>query len=527
MNFIAGRVGNECVTGAVRLLARKVVRTMLVRRLMVVALALVISGALLGGGSYWASSLASTIPPEGPRLVRKVRDQVVAKSADDAPAPGRMFVTGRVLDPGGNPVAGATIVAYVRGKIRGRSVVIISPARIGEGRSNDSGLYRLDAARTGSSQHENVGAIATAPGYGAGWVELDPDAEKPEAEIRLLPEQVIQGRLFDVQGRPVQRVDLAVSTMSRGVQSIRGPREDGVEGARPASARRKTAAGWPQPAVTDADGRFTVRGVGRGFRVSLEINDPRFAVQSVDVDTDDGPGPKEIKAALEPAQFVSGRITYADSGEPARGARVFVQSSISGRIVPLEVRTDAEGRFRANAARSDRRFRVTAFPPPRGQPYLSLSQEFDWPKGAVEHAIDLALPRGIVLAGKVLEEGSGKPVARASLRFISREEQQGRANSGSPDVDSELDGSFQLAALPSPGYLSVMGPSDDFVLQAFDGRLVDEDRFGGRRYYWHGAIFLDLKPGCRARSSTWCSAAVRRSGARFSIRTASRRKTSG
>ncbi len=103
INFVAGRVGNECVAGTATSLARKVVQTMLLRRMAVVALALLLSVALVGGGSYVTGSLARTIPPEGPRVAPQAREQVVAKTDGDAPAPGRMFVTGRVLDPGGNP----------------------------------------------------------------------------------------------------------------------------------------------------------------------------------------------------------------------------------------------------------------------------------------------------------------------------------------------------------------------------------------------------------------------------------------
>jgi hypothetical protein len=309
---------------------------------------------------------------------------------------------------------------------------------------------------------------------------------------------VIQGRLLDVQGRPAPGVEGVVSTLSRGGQSIREPRPDEFNPARSGSTRGKTLPGWPEPAVTDAEGRFTVRGVGRGVRVTLRINDPRFALQSVEVDADGAPGPKQLTVALEPAQSVSGRITYADSGKPARGARIFVHSSFGpGRpIVPSEVRTDADGRFRANPSPSDR-YLVTAYPPPDGPPYLSLSQEFDWPKGAVEHSVELALPRGISLSGKVIEEGSGKPVAGASLIFVSRAERQGQANSGSPEFDSASDGSFQLAASPSPHYLFAIGPSDDFVLQATDLRIVNAGRPGGPRVYSHCSIFLDLKPGAQ------------------------------
>ena len=45
------------------------------------------------------------------------------------------------------------------------------------------------------------------------------DANQPEAEIRLQPEQVIQGRLFDLQGRPAQSVTVSVSRIQRILRS--------------------------------------------------------------------------------------------------------------------------------------------------------------------------------------------------------------------------------------------------------------------------------------------------------------------
>ena len=86
---------------------------------------------------------------------------------------------------------------------------------IGDARADSSGRFRIDAPRTSSSHHEAFGAVALAPGYGAGWVELDPDDDQPTADISLRPEQVIHGRLFDLQGRPVPDVTLSVSSIHR------------------------------------------------------------------------------------------------------------------------------------------------------------------------------------------------------------------------------------------------------------------------------------------------------------------------
>ena len=91
----------------------------------------------------------------------------------------------------------------------------VSQIPIGDARADGSGRFRIDAPRTSSSRHEAFGAVALAPGYGAGWVELDPDDDQPTADITLRPEQVIHGRLFDLQGRPVPDVTLSVASIRR------------------------------------------------------------------------------------------------------------------------------------------------------------------------------------------------------------------------------------------------------------------------------------------------------------------------
>ena len=76
---------------------------------------------------------------------------------------------------------------------------------------------------------------------------------------------------------------------------------------------------------------------------------------------------------------------------------------------PIVTAADAEGRFRANPG-SGAEGSVTAYPPD-GQPYLANSKSIEWPKGAITHSADLALPRGVMMRGKVAEHGSGRPVA--------------------------------------------------------------------------------------------------------------------
>ena len=88
---------------------------------------------------------------------------------------------------------------------------------------------------------------------------------------------------------------------------------------------------WPRPVTTDAEGRFTVRGVGQNLHAALTVHHPRFAHQTIEVDTDDDAESKTVTAALAPPQIVNVRVTYADTGQPVPHAPLRVTAS-QGRV---------------------------------------------------------------------------------------------------------------------------------------------------------------------------------------------------
>ena len=66
--------------------------------------------------------------------------------------------------------------------------------------------------------------------------------------------------------------------------------------------------------------------------VTLTVNDPRFALQGIAVETDRTPGSKQVTMPLAPAQIITGRVTYADTGRPVARGRIEVGGS--GRTEP-------------------------------------------------------------------------------------------------------------------------------------------------------------------------------------------------
>ena len=339
-------------------------------------------------------------------------------------------------------------------------------------------------------------AIALAPGFGVGWVTVDPDADMPTADITIQPEQLIQGRLFDVQARPVQGVTVSVSSIEREVIDDLPVVFRRLQGLVYEWTRVNDMPGWPTPATTDTEGRFTIRGVGRRVKTGLSIIDPRFALQDVDVETDDAAGAKVVTAALEPPKILSGRVTDSGTGGPIPYARLIIvaNSTIQRRNYRhTDCHADAGGRFRANVSPGEQ-FIILATPP-QGRIYVESRKTVDWPKGAVEQSVDLALERGAAIRGTVVEESGGKPIAGALVSFVTLSRADIDRVGWRSTTETLADGTFELAAVPRTGHLAVQAPSDDYVLREIGVGEMAWGKPGGRRVYSNWVIACDPKLG--------------------------------
>jgi RNA polymerase sigma factor (sigma-70 family) len=508
--------------------------------------------------------------PSGPALAEK-------KGSSPAPAnptkrvPDKdLTIRGRVLTPAGKAAVKARVAVLFWSHLRPQlGQRMPTPAVLAEGRVGGQGEFRLQVRRPApltyyQKRHYQLAVVAGAAGYGVGFRCVPLNADKPAVEIRLQTEQVRRGRLFNLQGQPAAGVGVEVvlvgtqapeyhhftqvdedETLHIFSGAIRGRMVLWDQEIRLWEAPARSAA-WPGPVTTDAQGRFTLRGIGPNQPVGLHFRARAgVAPQSAVLPARKEGRPPEVTFSLAAARLIEGTVTDAGTGAPLARAQVQVYPGGSGHppwptpsdwrgrrglvgqgYAPQQLpvhhspavtgRTDARGRFRINPFLSDRYVLLVA-PADRG-PYLTVKKTLHWPRGAAKQTVAVALPRGVCLRGQVSETPSGKAVARARVDFWSRAMPFPKNFTEPPDgifyprpLKSDTRGEFCLVVPPGPFHLLINGPGphyvfkkipasdlgvkqpDDLVLSMSAGR-----RKGKKHYYYPDDLLsLNFKGGAR------------------------------
>ncbi len=477
LKFVAGQAAAGTTSASAMALAQEVLRSMLFHKLRFLAMTFLFIGAVATGAGYWNHSLAMKDEPVKTPAAQAPRPTTKPDSA----APGRMTVSGRVLDPDGKPVKGAAVdlIARPRAAWVGAREEVDAYKLLGQSATDGDGRFHLDAPRTASSRFYEVIALASAPGFGLAWAGLNPDAEQPGAELRLNPEQVVRVKLVDVNGMPAPGVAVRVRSMGR--PTTKGTFDGVYFGAGLPEGVRT----WLRTATSDDQGKLTLSGIGRDLHVSMDVRDLRYARQDLDLQTGNPAASKEISLALQPARIIEGRVLAADTGQPIPDAVVsattLVMNEHTRGFVTSKFRADAQGRFQINPTIAGENYTLGAFPT-HGEPYLIQQDELKWVKGAIKANHDIKLPRGVSIRGKVTEQGTGRPLAGSSVQFIPVRGGDKVLSGWQAIVATKDDGSYQIAVPPRKGHLLIFGPTSDYVLEEIGFNRIYYDQPGGMRY---------------------------------------------
>ena len=403
----------------------------------------------------------------------------------------RIMLRGRVLDARDKPVAGAHVVVLAT-LFRPLTSSYENTIVKGQGLADDQGQFRLDLPRVPDG---DKCLVVTAPGLGAAFTDVS-GSDDGEITIRLGLEQVVRGRLIDLQGMPAVGVSFRVSTLW-----TRHPEGSGLIVMTPLN---EPLPPWLGPLRTDARGYFTVHGLPRDADVTLQVRDDRFALQEFRIPTGHEEPAKETVLPLAPPHLLEGRVTFGDSGQPVAGAQLHVIGYRTPDTIQsfdrIDGQTGPDGRYQISASVAHHYGIVVD--PPQGSPYFLRRLTLDATVGTRQE-LNVAMQRGILVRGQIHESPSGQPVAGAIVVYRPkrttnpnfREDLFATGEYRELSVVSGVDGSFRIPALPGQGHLLVKGPNSDFVpVRTSEGELED-DPPSGARLYPVGLLALNLDAG--------------------------------
>jgi RNA polymerase sigma factor (sigma-70 family) len=295
----------------------------------------------------------------------------------------------------------------------------------------------------------------------------------PPKELRLVEvrdDVPIQGRIFDLEGKPLAGVTVRV----RAVHAIPdgGPQAfvDWLTriGPRPTQSILQSAPpGATDKVVTGADGKFRLTGLGRDRVIQLHVSGTGIAHEIVYVGTvqklSDPGGPRANKTyaatfdhPVSPARLIRGTARNIDTGKPVPGL------AVNGYGGAATTTTDADGHFELPGYKKGPRYTIYARPAD-GSIYFPTMAEAADTAGLAPLDIDLKVRAGVPVRGRLKDAATGKAVA-GTVRYWAF---AGNTNvSGVPvgekageyftvDVRTKPDGTFTCATLPGPGFLAI------------------------------------------------------------------------
>jgi RNA polymerase sigma factor (sigma-70 family) len=492
--------------------------------------------ALAAGGLQGAPAAQAESPPSDKPAPQKGTDE------------GSLAFSGRVLDPGGKPVPGAKLYVLYGGP----RPVAVPAASDAEGRFHFQ-IARTDFVRSENpAPWENARVVAVARGYGLGLAKFRGHEFHPakfrigqppphtDLAVQLARDDApLSGRVLDLQGKPVGGVAVRV-------RDIHAPFDDDLAAFARALKDKKEL--YPPltehtfgveggtlfaPVRSGADGRFTIKGIGRERLVGLRIEGPAIVTRDVYAmtrpgETTQAPGYRRYLPNTDlltlysngfdfvaaPSKVIVGVVRDKDTGKPIPGAVVTSyrrsDSHISGRT-DLRAVADGQGRYRL-VGMPKGAGNVIRAGPPKSEPYLMAVQEVADTPGFEPVPADFALRRGVWITGRVLDKATGAPLP-AQVEYVVFEDNPHRKDVPDLAVDHYLatnaaDGTFRTVGLPGRGLLAARAWGDRHRLAVGADKIKGLEDNGHFRTYPHMLfaqgyhLLVELNPADDAKEVT-------------------------
>jgi RNA polymerase sigma factor (sigma-70 family) len=401
-------------------------------------------------------------------------------------APTKIELRGRVVDPSGRDVAGATLRTVLEDE-KNRPLPSVT--------SGSDGRFRMSVPVPAGTQltalYERTAPliIATAPGFGPGWITGAAFESKDgkEPTIRLVEAgPPLEGRIIDLEGRPVTGAKLRIDF-------LRIPDGAGLTAWLERFADRRIASFGDGllhlpveiSAQTGPNGEVQIEGIGEDRIAEISVSGPAIATAQLNVMARDGKAvrvslehrplelavlPRKFEHVAAPTKPIVGVVRDKDTGRPITGVSFRAAAYDEQSLIPapeVSGKTDAEGRYRIAGLPKATAYRLFVEPIP-GVPYPKATLRVAAETPAFEPVVfDFTLKRGIVVRGRVIDKATGKPIWGRADAFVFPDNPHARNYAGYADsypayASIGEDGTYEVVTLPGRGIIAIQADTSRY-----------------------------------------------------------------
>ena len=352
------------------------------------------------------------------------------------------MISGRCRDSGGRPLSNARILVFCQDYDQ-RTLT-----QVAESETDSEGAFRLGLVTPLVEKdygRRRYMVFVPADGGGPAWKRIDSDRQSLDSlELKAYNSAVVTGSILTEDSKPVAGAHVWIRQII--------PPEATEDPALRINDFYTIAPlpGWS--AMTTQDGSFRIDGVPDGARIQLVVLHRDFARIRVYVK----PGTNSQIKVQQPAAVITGRVLYGKSGKLAAGVKV--QSQGVDISAGAETVTDEQGQYRLESLKAGK---YNVYPQAEDLTVVALDS-FQAKAGEMREAPDLLLIEGGFIAGRVIDEATGKPIKPGQYSDVAIYGPS-RPKSGAAVETSRIreDGSFRIRVAPGRNYI-YLRPMDDW-----------------------------------------------------------------
>jgi len=347
-------------------------------------------------------------------------------------------VSGKILRDD-NPVPNAQVYVYNRD----------TQARY-EGISGKDGTFMVEVPKPDDdSKWGRLIAIAIIPEYSFNWSFLSKN-KTSDIILKMYKPLLTSGSVVDSAGNPVVSANISINWLVF-TNSPTGPTLNTA--ALPSSIAT---------VETDSDGKFVFQCLPEELNMKMDVVGSGYAKETrMDIKS----GNEDIIFILKPEARIEGRMTFGDTGKPAKGVRLYASPIYpSNQIDPgnpiEEAITDDNGHYALTNLLAGSYDVVLDV---ENKEWTALVKEhIKAEEGETVKNIDLQLIKGGIVNGRVLDQDTNEPLKNVSVQLNDRARPLGQRMYQSTVTDK--DGKFQFRVAPGRANLIIQDSPQGYEL---------------------------------------------------------------